>query len=1047
MSTGRNPRSRLRIGPLAIGVSALLSFFSPSASELYAQPEHQSLLKSSQERSRLFRDGQYFRAYDATLSDSHSWSSSERLVRSEAAIYAGLRHAASEELATLDFDRVNDQYTAGAALRNGWISLKNGEFGQARLYFNEAVSAGFSGKPTLKPVAGEALFWIGISHLIESGRGGYEQATRALAECVESYPDNPRSDDALYYLGQLAEARTEYASAINRYAELLDRYPESEYRVTSGVRRTQLLVMERKYEQAALQLEETSTLWAWHKAGKTEQTQQHNDQVEYELVLLRGEISVGKKDLPGAERAYLTLLYTLDGAYRRDGMLGLAETYRSAGQYDSARSIYGRIIEERVDDRPGMTAEYFRAALTLGQSDATEEERGTARGVMLMIAGDGNHLMADQARLTLADQAYRDGEFAEAARLSRNAVENADGMRTRARAHAVLGASLMELDRFSEAAVELDSAALIAAHVPEIEMPERADVIELSSRMKGIAHFWAQEYPQAIDALDRYLAVSPDTAQIPHIAWILGESYYEAGRYAEAISTMEQLLDQAPSSEFADDALYTEGWSQLKLKNFTAAQGAFGRLVKAYPLSTYAAESQIRRGDCFYMHKDFGKAAEMYGHVPSLNPTPIELEYASYQKALATWQAGDTISSRREFSLFVTNNGSSAWADDALFMTGLIDYRAGDYPGAISIMRGLLDSYTDSRLHARAYYTIGDSYYRMRKFDDALAAYSIVTERYPESTYMRDAETGIVYARAAQQKVMDQNRLDVLQVSEIEGRPSYEMGLRRAQIFLDANRIDDAEIEYQSFIQENPESSNLAAGYYGLAECSLLRRDTLSAIDTLSFVVANMTEGHVVPMAALRLTDLHLSRRDTISAVETLAILRENFPETAAVTTALIREAELLEDIGEFDDAKSLLRNGVAMLDTVSGYRTNSGAQILGRLARLEFNDGEFEYARSRWAVLAQREDSVGTDAKLNIGLSYLEEGRGEAAIETFEVLMGQGGDRDFLTRCEMGMARGHESIGNLEMAEYLYKGIVKQRGNDSYGQEASRRLKEMTDS
>ena len=87
------------------------------------------------------------------------------------------------------------------------------------------------------------------------------------------------------------------------------------------------------------------------------------------------------------------------------------ETYRAAKQSDSALAIYERIIQERVDDRPGMTAEYFRAVLQLAQQDNSEENHETARGVLLMIAGDDEHLMSDQARLTLGDLAYREGQY------------------------------------------------------------------------------------------------------------------------------------------------------------------------------------------------------------------------------------------------------------------------------------------------------------------------------------------------------------------------------------------------------------------------------------------------------------------------------------------------------------------------------------------------------------------------------------------------------------------------------------------------------------
>lgn len=1043
MLIGRNPRRRF-FRPSVPGIAVLLLaplFFSPA---LRSQPVRPSLTDEIRERERLMSGGEFHRAFLPGVHGDHSWSASERLLRSEAAIYAGLRHAAREELEKLDRMRSNEEFGAVAALRMGQIALRESDYGRARLYLNDAVSQTSAGYPVLPAVAGEALFWIGISHLMESGRGGYEQAATALEESLRSFSGNPRADDALYFLGQLAEARTEYDVALARYLELFDNYPESEYRVASGIRRTQLLTVRYRYDDAHRQLEESETLWAWHRAEHTDKSQRYCEQADFELVLLRGAISIGRNDLPGAERAYLTLLYTLDGAYRRDGMFGLAETYRAAGRVDSALAIYDRIINERVDDTPGMAAEFFQAAILLARSSSSGEERAGAHGVLMMIAGDDEHVMRDQAWLSLGDYAYRNRDFEDAARLSRTAGEKALNAEVRSRASALLGASFMEMARYQEAAAAFSGAVELAARIPEIEMPERGKVIELCTRLRGVALMWGGRYADAIDAFSAYLHGSPDSAHAPYITWLMGEAYYAAGDYTAAVRTMEDLVERYPASDRVEPALYTAGWAGLQRRDFVAAQAAFARLVKAYPLSAYAAQSQIRRGDCFYLRKEFVKAAEMYALVPTMKPTSEEAAYAAYQRGMATWQGGDSVAARNDFALFASVNGNSDWADDALFMTGLLDYRAGNDEGAIATMRRLLEAYPQSRLHARAYYTIGDSYYRMQKFDEALAAYSIVTERYPESTYMKDAETGIVFARAAQQKMMDQQHLGVVQVAEVEGRPSYEIELRRAQIFLDANRVEDAEEEYRLFIERYPESRNLPAGFLGLAECSLLRRDTASAIDTLTTLVERFTEGNVVPMAALRLTDLFLAEADTAGAIETLARLRTTLPETAAVTTALIREAELLVATGERNEAKNLLRTGAGQLDSVSGHRTRSGARILRMLAVLEIDAGETDSARARWALLAERDDSVAAEALVSIGESFVKEENADGAVSAYSELLERFTDESIRVRGEMGLAAAYELAGDMEKAAELYRDIIERHKDNQHGTEASRRLGEM---
>ena len=1036
---------------LALGVTTILMTLSVpklSIPLLVAQPAPVSTTPFPFKNEQFFRNGEFHRAFRANFEEEHAWSSSERLIRAEAAIYADLGHVALRELQELRDERVNQSYVATASLRIGLLELKKEDYGRSRLSLNDAVLHGEgSTEQKIQHIAGEALFWIGASHLMESGGGGYTQAIKAFQASAADFPANPRADDALYFLGQLAEARNDFDKALNLYNDLLTQYSQSDYRVAAAIRRTQLLNMLRRCDEALDELEVAETMWSWYKAEKIESTQQYHEQVDLELVLLRGEISIGRNDLPGAERAWLTLLYGLEGGYRRVGILGLAETYRVAGMPDSAVTLYSRIIDEGLYDSPGIQAEYFLAVTLLGAPNASDQEKAEARGALRLISESEDHMMKDYAALTLGEIAYRDGKYAEAVLLCQGIAERTLSPRIKARAQVLIGAGNLELHRFDNAAEAFGRVDAIVNRVPDREMHERDVILDFSARMRGVALMWGKRYNEAIAAYDSWLRGTSDSTHIPDVIWLKGETEFTAGHYDNAVRTMEGLIEEWPHSARVDQALYTIGWSHLRRNDLKRAESAFGRLVKAYPLSLHASRSQIRRADCHYLLKDFPTAVKMYRAVENMNPTIEEARYAAYQKAMATWKAGDTAGARREFSLFVANNGDSRWADDALFMSGLLDYRAADYQGAIRVMRSLLDNYTESRLHARAYYTIGDSYYRIRKFDEALAAYSIVTERYPESTYMKDAETGIVYARAAMGKIKDRSQLDAVQVAEIGGRPSYELELRRAQIFLDANRIEDAEKEYQAFIENNPLSRNLPVGWLGLAECALLRGDTASAIDTLATLLTRFDEGNVIPPAALRLVDLYLSESDTVSAIETLANVRMKFSESAAVAIALIRESELLLAIGQRDEAREVLRQGVEQLDSISGHLTRSGGRMLVELAELEAADGELESARGRWKLLSERTDSLAANALLHLGASYFRANEATEAIRAYEQLLKRiSSDTALRARTELELARAYELSGEVEKARELHRAIIERHGNDPYGKETSRRLEEIQD-
>ena len=1035
-STGmwRSALLSLLLLPTAIGGSLLRAQVDPNPPAPHPSPF---------ERYEHFFQGEYFRAWDEPASVERSWSSYERLIRSESAIYAGLEYAALHELDLLLEESVQSEYRARGALRKGLIELKRGEHVAARLTLNNAVDRETDDRAR-RMIAGEALFWIGASHLMESGRSAYGQAREIFEECASEHPTSPRADDALYYIGQIAEAEEEYEDALAHYRRLLDTYPQSDYRIAASVRRIQLQNRLRRFDDAFRELDQLETLWSWYVKGGSGGSQRFAEEVDLELVLLRGDISIGRGDLSGAERAWLTLLYKFDGGYQRVGMIGLAETYRVAGMIDSALSLYDRLIIDG-DDRIARQAEFFRALALATGPGRGESDRERGNGELKDIYGDDLHPMRENAALALADICYRSGEYREAVEYTGSVLASGEDRRLRARAGLIGGAALIRLDRPTEGVSLLVSLRSDVASVPPREMPEAERVLETALRLEGIGRLRSGDPDGAIAAFGRYLKSARDSVRFPEVVRMQAEAEMLAGRREDGVARLEELVATWPTSDLVEEALYRIGWSHFRNGDLKRAEGAFARLVKAWPLSRYAAESQLRRGDCFYLNRQFTQAAALYGEVTSLNPTQEEGEYAAYQGGMASWLGGDSVAARSGFELFAADYPTSDYADDALFMSGLIDFRAGDYLSAVNVMRRLLDTWEESRLQARAYYTIADAYYRLGRFDEAVAAYSIVTERYPESTYMADAEAGIVYARAAKEKVSDQARLGAVQVSDVSGRPAWEIELRRAEIFLEASRFEEAEFEYRNFIDTYPESENLPAAWLGLAQVELARFDTAAAIDTLSSMLQRFSGGHVLPMAALRLADLQVGLGDTAAAVMTLAQVRERFPESAALAVALIREAELLGLTGDQQKAIEVLRYGAGRLDTVTGVRTRSGGVILAELARLEVEQGEIESARERWNLLGVRGDSLGAEALIQLAGSLQNEGRIDEARRTWERADSiHGEDPLFAPRISLGRGRALELAGEAEAAEEIYRDIITRRKDDHFAVEAKNRLEEM---
>ena len=57
--------------------------------------------------------------------------------------------------------------------------------------------------------------------------GNYDDAEKALNDCLDLITDEDYTGDVIYYLGKIAEAKGETATAISYYQKVVDDYPNS----------------------------------------------------------------------------------------------------------------------------------------------------------------------------------------------------------------------------------------------------------------------------------------------------------------------------------------------------------------------------------------------------------------------------------------------------------------------------------------------------------------------------------------------------------------------------------------------------------------------------------------------------------------------------------------------------------------------------------------------------------------------------------------------------------------------------------------------------
>jgi tetratricopeptide (TPR) repeat protein len=119
------------------------------------------------------------------------------------------------------------------------------------------------------------------------------------------------------------------------------------------------------------------------------------------------------------------------------------------------------------------------------------------------------------------------------------------------------------------------------------------------------------------------------------------------------------------------------------------------------------------------------------------------------------------------------------------------------------------------------------------------------------------------------------------------------------------------------------------------------------------------------------------------------------------------------------------------------------GARSLIALAKIRSAAGDVDTARHTLMKVAERNDTIGAEALLQIGEMDQKAGAYLEANRTFEELVRRfSSSSRWKRRAQLAMARSYEQLGEREKARALYQDIVTTTSTDDIGRQAAERLK-----
>ena len=218
--------------------------------------------------------------------------------------------------------------------------------------------------------------------------------------------------------------------------------------------------------------------------------------------------------------------------------------------------------------------------------------------------------------------------------------------------------------------------------------------------------------------------------------------YYNRGEYEKANFLFEELMGPKRGTPEFEDILYRYAWGKFNQGYYVIAASFFEQYTKQFATNERAQECAYQHAYCFYM-----QSAPHY-----LDQGFTQKAIDQFQYFLVTYPESDKVKDANQIISDLRERlAKKAFENAALY------YRVSKYKAGVTSFRVMIQEYPESRYQEEANVMLFKSMVGLadqsslrrqeNRYLDAIEAYERFVDRYPKSTFIKEAESLYVKAK------------------------------------------------------------------------------------------------------------------------------------------------------------------------------------------------------------------------------------------------------------------------------------------------------------
>ena len=346
-----------------------------------------------------------------------------------------------------------------------------------------------------------------------------------------------------------------------------------------------------------------------------------------------------------------------------------------------------------------------------------------------------------------------------------------------------------------------------------------------------------QQIKSADDLLTKVLAL-PASSVTPYANFWKGEIAYRNNEYDNAIKYLSfYTLANVPAQGEANrnTAIYDLGYSWFQKENYTKALGYFEQITKLVTVTSPAMEQDayVRSADAYFMNSDFTKANAMYDNV--VNNALPQSDYAMFQKAMIAGvkNSANKINTLNTLLKQYPKSNLVADVNMEIAQTYIADEK---FLSAVPYLTNILNDAEAGGLKPRAYLKLGLVYYNTDKYDEALANYQTLVQKYPQSSEADEATDIMKNIYVEIGKPNDYVEMMRRAGKNISVDEADSLTYTSAALKYNANDCNAALAGYKNYLSRYPDGAYVLEANYFSSECYNAAKDFENALVGYDYV-------------------------------------------------------------------------------------------------------------------------------------------------------------------------------------------------------------------